>query len=406
MAETKWKRADRAGRCVSGPTKAILSSSFFQRAPDLPDFIFASFSAYFHTIPYASRALPAIMTTPHFDITPEKEASPGQYFYRQLFVKPRSLTKNEAGVQGKTAIVTGSNIGLGLEAAHQLLDLGLSKLILAVRDVAKGESARKRLLSGRNAAAVVIEVWSLDLDSYDSILAFAERAKTLERLDIAILNAGLFKATEVFHPLTGIEMDVQINYVSNAILSVLLLPALKKSGSTRPGRLVLVSSDMAAWAKFEERSSKSILGAFKEKATKWDFAERYSTSKLLGQFFVTELAKRVPASSVTVNLVNPGFTYGSELQREGKGTLIGFLFGCFARVVGRSITINARNIVHAAANFDAEVHGQYVEDAKLRPKAPILYKPEGEALTKQIWEETLAEGSFANLRDIVAGFKA
>lgn len=290
-----------------------------------------------------------------------------QYLYRQFFVKAPTVTRRDANLQGKTAIVTGSNTGLGLEAARQLLDLGLSRLILAVRTVSKGEAARKELSSGRTPGACEIDVWSLDLSSYESITRFAERAKSLERLDIAVLNAGLFKVAEEFHPFTGLEEDIQINYLSNALLTVLLLPALKKNAPTHPGRLVLVSSDMAAWARFSERTAKPILGAFKQKAAKWDYQDRYGTSKLLGQLFLTELAQHVPASTVTLDAVNPGFCYGSELQREGKGTFLGFLFGVFTRVVGRPCRVGARSLVHAAVNFGQEAHGQYVEDGKLRP---------------------------------------
>ncbi|RYP82407.1 hypothetical protein DL770_005588 [Monosporascus sp. CRB-9-2] len=345
------------------------------------------------------------MANPQFDITPEKEASMSQYFYRQFFVTPQALKKSEFDLRGQAAIVTGSNTGLGLEASRQLLDLGLSKLIIAVRSVSKGEAARKDLYSGRAPSSCEIEVWSLDLASYESITKFAERAKSLDRLDIAVLNAGVFKKEEELHPATGIETDVQINYVSQALLTILLLPLLKKNSAAHPGRLVLVSSDMAGRCKFEERASRPILGVYKQKSKNFNFPERYGVSKLLGQFFLTELAERVPASAVTLAAVNPGFCYESELQRDGKGTILGFLFKCFTRVVGRPCHIGARSIAHAAVNFGEKVHGQYVEDGKLRPKAPIIYKPEGEEISKRLWDETMGELSFAGVQEIVAALR-
>lgn len=71
--------------------------------------------------------------TEKFDISPEKAASISQYLYRQLFVHTPSVSRQEVDLKGKTAIITGSNSGIGLECARQLLDLGLGKLILAVR---------------------------------------------------------------------------------------------------------------------------------------------------------------------------------------------------------------------------------------------------------------------------------
>ncbi|KAI1075565.1 hypothetical protein F5B20DRAFT_379308 [Whalleya microplaca] len=339
--------------------------------------------------------------TVEFGISPEKEASFSQYLYRQFFLKTPAISREEINLNGKTAIVTGSNIGLGLESARQLLDLGVSRLILAVRNEAKGEAARKDLSSGRSSSSdSIIEVWKLDLSSYDSVTSFAKRANTLERLDIAVLNAGRFHVAEVFNPSTGFEEDVQINYLSTVLLTVLLLPALKKSGA-QPGRLTVVLSDMAAWAKFKERDSRPLLAAFKKPAAKWDMAERYSTSKLLGQFFLTELSKHVPSSVAIIDSVNPGFCYGSGLQRDGKGTLLGFLFSIYTHIIGRPSHLGGRSIVDAAVRHGEAAHGQYVEDGIIRPMAPIIYKPEGEEIAKIIWKETMDELSFAGVSDII-----
>ncbi|KAI0387564.1 hypothetical protein F5Y04DRAFT_7383 [Hypomontagnella monticulosa] len=336
-----------------------------------------------------------------FDITPEQEASTSQYLYRQFIAKTKALTRRDVDLSGKTAIITGSNTGLGLETARQLLDLGLSKLIIAARNIPKAEIARNDLLKGRATNSCEIEVWSLDLSSYESVIKLAEKAKGLESLDIAVLNAGIYKVTEEFNPSTGYEEDVQTNYLSNVLLMILLLPLLKEKSKRSPARLVLVSSDTAAWVQFAEKNSRPILAAFKKKSEKWSMQERYGTSKLLGQLFLTELAQRVPASVVTLDTTNPGFCYGSELQRGGKGTFLGFLFGIFTRLIGKPLHIGARTIVHAAVGFGQEVHGQYVEDGLIRPMAPIIYKPEGEEIAKRLWEETMAELSFARVQDIV-----
>ncbi|KAI0532996.1 hypothetical protein GGR58DRAFT_139364 [Xylaria digitata] len=336
--------------------------------------------------------------TLQFKITPEKEATISQYFYRQFFGKTPTLTKKDVNLSGKTAIVTGSNTGIGLEVARQLLDLGLSKIVLAVRDVAKGEHARKDL-SAERAGNQEIEVWSLDMGSYWSIIAFSDRVKTLERLDIMILNAGLYKVTESFNSSTGFEESVQVNYLSTALLLTLLLPMFKNKPQTHPARVVLVSSDTAAWVQFNPTGP--ILPAFKQKAKQWDMQERYGTTKLLGQMFLTELVKNVPSPVATINAANPGLCYGTGLSREGDGTVPGFIVGIVMRLVGKPVALGARTIIHAACNFGPEVHGQYVEDGEIRPKAAMLYRPEGKELAKQLWEETMAELSFANVEDCI-----
>nr|POE47212.1 short chain dehydrogenase sol3 [Quercus suber] len=109
-----------------------------------------------------------------------------QFRTKIAFPDPKTLP----ALEGKTAVITGANSGLGFEAAKQLLALGLSRLIIAVRSVEKGESAASSLRNASPAARV--DVWLLDMRSYDSIRAFANRCDTeLSRLDYTILNAGV-----------------------------------------------------------------------------------------------------------------------------------------------------------------------------------------------------------------------
>ncbi|KAK9423374.1 hypothetical protein SUNI508_04268 [Seiridium unicorne] len=156
----------------------------------------------------------------------------------------------------KTAIVTGSNTGIGLECARQLLDLGLSKLILAVRNEDKGHHARENLLSTQAPSLPdgTIEVGKLDICVYDTMTAFAKRAESLERLDIVILDAAVCKQTHEVVPATGHEEMLQVNVLSTALLAILLLQALKaKNTPEEPGRIAWVQSDTASWAKFKNK---------------------------------------------------------------------------------------------------------------------------------------------------------
>lgn len=75
--------------------------------------------------------------------------------YSQFFVRLPYPTK---GFKGQTVIITGSNTGLGLEAARHIVDLGAEKVILAVRDVEKGKDAKRSIekSTGRENA---VEVW-------------------------------------------------------------------------------------------------------------------------------------------------------------------------------------------------------------------------------------------------------
>ena len=91
---------------------------------------------------------------------------------------------------GQTIIVTGANTGLGLEAAKHFTRLNAEKVILACRSEKKGLAAKDSIeqATGRKG---VVDVWELDLSSYDSVKQFAQRAQTLKRLDILLNNAGI-----------------------------------------------------------------------------------------------------------------------------------------------------------------------------------------------------------------------
>lgn len=96
-----------------------------------------------------------------------------------------------ASLDGRTYIVTGANTGLGLALATHLARLNAARVILAVRDMAKGNTARETIMQETQFAGV-LEVWELDMARFASVAQFARKAEaTLDRLDGAALNAGV-----------------------------------------------------------------------------------------------------------------------------------------------------------------------------------------------------------------------
>ncbi|KAK6852092.1 NAD(P)-binding protein [Apiospora arundinis] len=345
------------------------------------------------------------MSAPKFDNV-KKRASFGSFLHRQLFEKP-TLPAN-VDLKGKTAIVTGSNTGIGFECARQLLGMGLSKLILAVRNEDKGKQARDKLVEETRPSSVTgddtIEVWKLDMEDYASVTAFAGRVQTLERLDIAVLNAGLAKTSYKTSAATGHEETIQVNVLSTALLTILLLPILEAKSQGSPGRIVVVQSDTSSWAKFKERDAHvPLLRAFDDEKN-FDRADRYFTSKLVAQLFVTELVKRVPASSSVITMPNPGWTYGTGLGKGG-GTVAERIIAVPNRILGRSPAAGARIVTTAAVSFGPEAHGRYIEDEKLQPKAPFGYTPEGENVGSIVWDEIISELSFTGVIEILNGLR-
>ncbi|TVY75553.1 Short chain dehydrogenase sol3 [Lachnellula suecica] len=334
------------------------------------------------------------------DISPEKEGSFLQFLYRQLFITPSPVSPEDINLQGKTEIVTGSNGGIGLECCQQLGDLKLSELILAVRDETKGQEAAATLF--KVLPSMSTEVWLLDMSSYDSIASFVERTTSLQRLDIVILNAGITRQYFQLDPTTGHEENIQVNYLSTALLALKLFPVLKSKITVQqqPSRMVIVTTDAAAWTPFPEQNSDPLLPAF-DKPDRVDMLNRYYTSKLLQQFFLIELTKRVPASVAVIVATTPGFVYGTQSQRDLKGTLKGLVGRIGTRIIGYSPEVGARQLTDAAVKHGSEIHGHYLCSQKPKPLAPIIYTSKGVQISKRLWRETMADPSFTGVEQVL-----
>lgn len=185
------------------------------------------------------------------------------FLYSQFFEK---LPYPTHSFSGQTIIVTGSNTGLGLEAARHFARLGAAKVILAVRTISKGEAAKESIEESTDRKGVV-EVWQLDLGSYKSVKDFAKKAEGLDRLDAVVENAGIAKST--WSVLEDNEATITTNVVSTFLLGLLLLPKLRESGQkfNLTPHLAVVSSEVHAWSPMNERKSESIFGALNDKET-------------------------------------------------------------------------------------------------------------------------------------------
>ncbi|KAJ6194351.1 putative short-chain dehydrogenase/reductase family protein [Bipolaris maydis] len=305
------------------------------------------------------------------------------FVYRQLFMHPPPIA---AGVKldGQTAIITGSNTGLGLEAARQLLQLNLARLILAIRSEARGNLAAEALRNEFPYAQV--EVWILDMEDPESVYEFATRCQALRRLDIAILNAGVQNKDCVISSKTGREQTFQVNYLSTIMLAVLLLPILKAKGRLvgKPARLTVVTSTTAYFANFNHE--KAVLPQFDEKydVTKW-----YAREKLLQMIFVRRLAALVDSDEVIINTVCPGLVGGTDIWRTLKtSSLFNIILPVYFALFSRSLEEGASTYVHAVAVAGGESHGGFLSEWGLRPFPVVMYSKRGEKLIKKVLSES------------------
>ncbi|MDG4794517.1 SDR family NAD(P)-dependent oxidoreductase [Micromonospora sp. WMMD1082] len=145
---------------------------------------------------------------------------------------PVSWTLDEMPDQtDRTAVITGASSGLGLVAAGQLAARGAT-VIMAVRDVAKGERARAGI-------AGHLEVRRLDLADLDSVRAFAGQLRDEgRRIDLLLNNAGISAARHQHSP-QGYEQVFATNHLGHFALTGLLLDLFR---ADRDPRVVTVGS--------------------------------------------------------------------------------------------------------------------------------------------------------------------
>ncbi|KAI1132543.1 NAD(P)-binding protein [Nemania abortiva] len=300
------------------------------------------------------------------------------FIYRQLVFKPKPLP-HSVKLTGQTALVTGSNTGLGLEACKELAAHGVARIILGVRSKAKGEEAKKEILAHK--PDVDVRVWELDHESFDSLRKFADEAATLDRLDIVILNVGV-KNTEFTKSKTGHELHVQVNHLGTSLLSLLLLGPLKATAAANDSttRLTIVSSENHFWVKFNEINAPSTLERMDTEESFGKGMDRYSTSKLLNILWMRELSIRAP-ENVIINAVNPGFCR-SELHRsDPSGSAFVKWIGWTAQQGGHCLT--------DAVIQPRDGYGAYISEQTKKSPSPFVLSPQGQAAQTKIWNETI-----------------
>ncbi|KAL9594974.1 MAG: hypothetical protein Q9179_005160, partial [Wetmoreana sp. 5 TL-2023] len=278
----------------------------------------------------------------------------------QLFL---TLPYPDTPATDQTIIVTGGNVGLGFEAARHYVRLGAAKVILAVRTVEKGETAKKEIETSEKRQGVV-DVWKLDLSSYDSVKQFARKVHDLPRLDILLENAGI--VTYEYRLTEDNESTITTNVVSTFLLALTVLPELRESAAKFKitPHLTVVTSDVHFLTDFPEKSSEDIFATLNDKETA-RMDDRYQVSKLLEVFYGRELAARISRSdkpAIIFNLVNPGLCH-SELALKGGDP---FALKVMKFFLARTTEEGSRNYL-AATSAGPESHGEYMNACKVEP---------------------------------------
>lgn len=204
--------------------------------------------------------------------------------------------------EGRVAVVTGANGGLGLETTRELARRG-AVVVMGVRDQEKAQRAAAEIRAEIPDARLVLR--ELDLASLASVNAFVERVVDEHpRIDLLINNAGVMA---IPHSSTddGFEMQFGTNHLGHFALTAKLMPAMKH----RPGaRIVTVTSAVRHAATKLDSDDLNM----EEKYSPWG---AYGRSKVANMNFALELDQRLKsAGAQAVSLVaHPGYS-NTDLQ--------------------------------------------------------------------------------------------
>jgi len=285
---------------------------------------------------------------------------------------------------GKIAIVTGGNSGIGFETVRALA-LKNAQIVIASRNITKTEDARQKILLELPAAK--IKTMQLDLASLSSIAAFVSEFKQhFQQLHLLINNAGVM-AIPWAQTSDGFEMQFGTNHLGHFALTCRLFDIL--CATPRP-RVVTISSNMHRFAP-AHLDLENINDS--KHYHKWG---AYSGSKLANLLFTYELARRLETQKCPVIAVaaHPGYaaTHLHIDRQATKRSAVGeSLYSFGAHLFAQSAANGALPTLYAATAPDIN-NGDYIGPSGFLqrsgyPKKVLpSQKARDEAMARKLWD--------------------
>ncbi len=237
-------------------------------------------------------------------------------------------------MKDKVVIITGSNKGIGREAARQIAGRG-ARVYMACRSIDSANAAREEIV--RETGNHNVFVRYLDLASVDSIARFAEQFKKEEsKLDVLINNAGLWTKTKKLTEI-NVELTFAVNVIGHQLLTQLLLPELKNAA---PSRIISTASHFAGHLDVNDINFET---------REYNETQAYKQSKQANRMLAREWARRLGDGNISVYSLTPGFIPETQLFRE-QNALGKLMLKVFALIEGRTIEEGADTIVWLASS--------------------------------------------------------
>jgi len=204
-------------------------------------------------------------------------------------------------------LITGSTDGLGKAVAIEFAKQGAT-VLLHGRNPEKGHAALREIqkITGNEK----LSYYNADFSSLKEVRALADEIlHKNSKLDMLINNAGIGgdeqKNTRELSK-EGFELRFTVNYLASFLLTMHLLPLLRKSV---PSQIVNVASG--------GQQAIDLNDVMMEK--NYSGSRAYAQSKLAQIMFTFKLAQKLKDTEINVNCLHPASMMDTKLVREGGG---------------------------------------------------------------------------------------
>ncbi|HNI34111.1 MAG TPA: oxidoreductase [Microthrixaceae bacterium] len=295
-------------------------------------------------------------------------------------------------LDGRVAVVTGANSGIGLETTRALAKHGAT-VVMAVRSPERGESAAADIAATVPGAR--LELQRLDLASLESVADAASAIRDrYEHIDLLVNNAGVMYTDRELTP-DGFELQFGTNHLGHFAFTLRLLDRLIATGDSR----VVTVGSLGHWFPFafdlDDLSARKRYNRF----------AAYSRSKLANLMFAFELQERLAALGEGTFSVaaHPG---GSDTELANHVPGMGFMRKRMS-FLAQSAAMGALPTLRAATD-PSVVGGQYVgPDRFLQTRGnPIIVgssrRSRDRSLRQRLWQVS-EEATGVRFDGVVAG---
>jgi NAD(P)-dependent dehydrogenase (short-subunit alcohol dehydrogenase family) len=283
-------------------------------------------------------------------------------------------------LKGKTALVTGGNIGLGFETVKALASKG-AHVLLAARNEEKGNAAIAEIQ--KLVPNAHVELLRLDLASQRSIRAAAsEVGNKFSQLDLLIINAGIMAMPEMKTE-DGFESQFGVNHLGHWSLTGLLMDNLLAAEQARVVTVTSTAHHLVWNIDFDDPH-------LRNKYAPW---KAYAQSKLANYFFALGLHNEFKKSGKQAMslLAHPGLSH-TNLQVEtfdrGAAGWAGTVSKYLAARVGMEPSEGARPQIRAALDPEAK-GGQFYSPRFGNNGAPVkhpILRTRNKTNIRKLWE--------------------